>query len=79
MSHGVTTPPYEDAAALRAFARTVDVVTYEFENVPAEALDLHRGRARSARAAARWRSARTGCRRRSSSPGSACHRPFAAV
>jgi 5-(carboxyamino)imidazole ribonucleotide synthase len=35
-----TTAPYDDAAALRAFARSVDVVTYEFENVPAEALDL---------------------------------------
>jgi 5-(carboxyamino)imidazole ribonucleotide synthase len=35
-----TTAAYEDAAALRAFARAVDVVTYEFENVPAEALDL---------------------------------------
>jgi 5-(carboxyamino)imidazole ribonucleotide synthase len=35
-----TTAPYEDADALRAFARSVDVVTYEFENVPAEALDL---------------------------------------
>jgi 5-(carboxyamino)imidazole ribonucleotide synthase len=35
-----TTAPYEDAATLRAFARSVDVVTYEFENVPAEALDL---------------------------------------
>jgi 5-(carboxyamino)imidazole ribonucleotide synthase len=35
-----TCAPYEDATALRAFARAVDVVTYEFENVPAEALDL---------------------------------------
>jgi 5-(carboxyamino)imidazole ribonucleotide synthase len=35
-----TTAPYEDGDALRAFARSVDVVTYEFENVPAEALDL---------------------------------------
>ena len=35
-----TTAPYEDAGALRAFARGVDVVTYEFENVPAAALDL---------------------------------------
>jgi 5-(carboxyamino)imidazole ribonucleotide synthase len=35
-----TCASYEDAAALRAFARSVDVVTYEFENVPAEALDL---------------------------------------
>lgn len=35
-----TTAPYDDAAALRAFAESVDVVTYEFENVPTAALDL---------------------------------------
>lgn len=35
----VTTAPYEDLATLRAFAAAVDVVTYEFENVPTEALD----------------------------------------
>lgn len=35
----VTTAPWEDAAALAAFAAAVDVVTYEFENVPAAALD----------------------------------------
>ena len=27
---------YSDEAALEQFARTVDVITYEFENVPAE-------------------------------------------
>jgi 5-(carboxyamino)imidazole ribonucleotide synthase len=31
---------YEDADTLRAFARAVDVVTFEFENVSAEGLDL---------------------------------------
>ncbi|AZY94071.1 MULTISPECIES: 5-(carboxyamino)imidazole ribonucleotide synthase [Paracoccus] len=36
----VTTAPYEDEAALRAFADSVDVITYEFENVPTSALDL---------------------------------------
>lgn len=36
----VTTAPYDDEAAIRGFARSVDVVTYEFENVPAAALDL---------------------------------------
>ena len=36
----VTTAPYEDEAALRAFASSVDVITYEFENVPTSALDL---------------------------------------
>lgn len=36
----VTTAPYEDEAALRAFAQSVDVITYEFENVPTSALDI---------------------------------------
>ena len=36
----VTTAPYENEAALRAFAASVDVITYEFENVPTSALDL---------------------------------------
>ncbi len=40
VAHAVTTAPYEDATALRAFAQAVDVVTYEFENVPTAALDL---------------------------------------
>ena len=35
-----TTASYDDAEALTAFARSVDVVTYEFENVPAASLDL---------------------------------------
>lgn len=40
VAHRLTTAPYEDAEALRAFAEAVDVVTYEFENVPTAALDL---------------------------------------
>lgn len=36
----VTTAPYEDEAALRAFGESTDVITYEFENVPTSALDL---------------------------------------
>jgi len=36
----VTTAPWDDAQALTQFASSVDVVTYEFENVPAEALDV---------------------------------------
>lgn len=40
VAHRVTTAPYEDAAALREFAASVDVITYEFENVPTAALDL---------------------------------------
>ncbi len=31
---------YDDADALRRFADAVDVVTYEFENIPTDALDL---------------------------------------
>ncbi|WP_444667966.1 5-(carboxyamino)imidazole ribonucleotide synthase [Cereibacter changlensis] len=40
VAHRVTTAPYSDEAALRAFAASVDVITYEFENVPTAALDL---------------------------------------
>ena len=40
VAYAVTNAPYEDAAALRAFAEAVDVITYEFENVPTAALDL---------------------------------------
>ncbi|MDP5306097.1 5-(carboxyamino)imidazole ribonucleotide synthase [Paracoccus spongiarum] len=36
----LTTAPYENEAALRDFAASVDVITYEFENVPTSALDL---------------------------------------
>ncbi len=35
----VTTAAYDDLAALTAFAGSVDVITYEFENIPASALD----------------------------------------
>jgi 5-(carboxyamino)imidazole ribonucleotide synthase len=37
---GVTLSDYEDPAALRDFAAEVDVITFEFENVSAEGLDL---------------------------------------
>ncbi|GGB88689.1 N5-carboxyaminoimidazole ribonucleotide synthase [Marivita lacus] len=36
----VTTAAYEDEAALRAFGGCVDIITYEFENIPTAALDL---------------------------------------
>lgn len=36
----MTTAEYGDVAALTAFANSVDVVTYEFENIPTEALDI---------------------------------------
>lgn len=38
VSAAQTTAPYEDQAAARAFANAVDVVTFEFENVPDETL-----------------------------------------
>ena len=31
---------YQDGAALRAFAQSVDVITFEFENIPAETLEM---------------------------------------
>ena len=40
VAHAVTTAAYDDEAALRAFAASVDVITYEFENIPTAALDL---------------------------------------
>jgi 5-(carboxyamino)imidazole ribonucleotide synthase len=40
VSAGATIGDYEDAAALRDFAARVDVITFEFENVSAEGLDL---------------------------------------
>ncbi len=38
VAHKEVNAPYEDLAALAAFARECDVVTYEFENVPAAPL-----------------------------------------
>lgn len=40
VAHTVTTASYDDTAALRAFAASVDVITYEFENIPTSALDV---------------------------------------
>ena len=40
VSAGVTLGDYEDPDMLRAFAACVDVVTFEFENISAEGLDL---------------------------------------
>jgi 5-(carboxyamino)imidazole ribonucleotide synthase len=40
VSAGITLGEYEDPAALRDFAAHVDVITFEFENVSAEGLDL---------------------------------------
>ncbi len=43
VSAGWTQAGYEDGAALAGFARGVDVITYEFENVPAGAVSLLAG------------------------------------
>jgi 5-(carboxyamino)imidazole ribonucleotide synthase len=40
VSAGITIGGYDDPAALRSFAAAVDVITFEFENVSAEGLDL---------------------------------------
>ena len=40
VAHALTTASYDDVAALRAFAATVNVITYEFENIPTAALDV---------------------------------------
>lgn len=40
VAHAVTTAAYDDTAALQAFAASVDVITYEFENIPTSALDI---------------------------------------
>ena len=40
VARALTTAPYEDHAALTAFAKACDVLTFEFENVPTAALDM---------------------------------------
>jgi len=40
VAHQVTTASYEADAALRRFAQSVDMITYEFENIPTSALDI---------------------------------------
>lgn len=40
VAYMVTKAGYDDADALQKFAKSVDVITYEFENIPAEALDV---------------------------------------
>ena len=43
VADAVTTAAYEDTAALTTFAQSVDVITYEFENIPTDALDVLEG------------------------------------
>ncbi|MEM1237478.1 MAG: 5-(carboxyamino)imidazole ribonucleotide synthase [Pseudomonadota bacterium] len=45
VAHAHTVAGYDDAAAIAAFADAVDVVTYEFENIPTAALDAIEARA----------------------------------
>jgi 5-(carboxyamino)imidazole ribonucleotide synthase len=40
VSHAVTISDYSDPGSLRAFANAVDVISFEFENISAEGLDL---------------------------------------
>lgn len=40
VSTATTIGAYQDAVALRAFAQSVDVITFEFENIPAETLEM---------------------------------------
>src|SRR4051794_39140703 len=40
VSHAVTISDYTDPGSLRAFANAVDVISFEFENISAEGLDL---------------------------------------
>jgi 5-(carboxyamino)imidazole ribonucleotide synthase len=67
----VTTASYDDEAALHRFAQSVDVITYEFENIPTSALDIleqirpiHPGRRP-------WQYHKIASLRKNSSPGSA--------
>jgi hypothetical protein len=63
---GFTCAPWDDSDALRAFARAVDVVTFEFENVPPERVDLVEALAPIRPGAARSPPRATGSPRRSS-------------
>lgn len=36
----ITTAPYSNEEALERFAKSVDIITYEFENIPTDALDI---------------------------------------
>lgn len=40
VAHAVTTADYDNHAALTELARACDIVTFEFENIPTEALDV---------------------------------------
>ena len=40
VAHAWTQSPYEDLDALRRFAQSCDLITFEFENIPAPSLDV---------------------------------------
>jgi 5-(carboxyamino)imidazole ribonucleotide synthase len=72
VSAACTVADYEDVAALRRFAGAVDVITFEFENVSAQGLDLLQS-LRTVRSVA-WRQRPGGaarCRRRAQAAGGA--------
>ncbi len=43
VAHSITTASYDNVEALAAFAKACDVVTFEFENIPTDALDVIEG------------------------------------
>ena len=70
---------YTDTAALDRFADNVDVVTYEFENVPAEAALFSPRAFRCCPIRKSWRSPRIALRKKISSRARHRYRAFAAV
>ena len=61
-----TVAAFDDEAALARFADAVDVVTYEFENVPIGSVEFLESASRSGPARGRWRQLRTGSPKRPS-------------
>ena len=75
----VTEADYADMAALDRFAADVDVVTYEFENVPAETASFCRRASRCCPTRRCWRSRRTVSPRRVREKSRHRHREFRRV
>ncbi len=66
VSDGHICAAYDDEAALAELARIADVVTYEFENVPLATAQFLSARVPVRPGPARWKSRRTGWRKRPS-------------
>lgn len=66
VSSASTVAAYEDDAALKAFAEKVDVVTFEFENMPRKAPSFWKRSGRCSLARRRSTFAVTGCAKRNS-------------